>query len=99
MAESMKVIARPDAIRLIQEHGGALYVWTELRRCCSGGMTLLKTAAKPPGRRSFERFDAPGFELWFDPGSRTPPSELHVDARGWKRKRVEAYWNGCAFAI
>jgi hypothetical protein len=47
----------------------------------------------------FQLFDAEGFELWFDPGAMHPPDELHLDLAGFRRKRVVAYWNGCALAI
>jgi hypothetical protein len=38
-----------------------------------------------------------GFEIWFDPGALAPPAELHLEIRGWRAKRVDAYWNGCIF--
>jgi hypothetical protein len=40
-----------------------------------------------------------GFELWFDPGGLQSPDALHFDVRGWRTKRVEAYWNGCVFVV
>jgi hypothetical protein len=95
----MKVIAGPEAARLIQEHGGRLFVWTDLHRCCSGNITYLKTGSALVEGRHFERTDAAGFELWFDFGSKTPPDELFLEAKGWKKRRVEAYWNGCVYAI
>lgn len=55
-------------------------------------------SAPEPGRRLI-RFDAEGFELWFDPGPRPAADELHLDVKGFRRKRAEAYWNGCAFAV
>ena len=41
--------------------------------------------------------DAP-FELYVALGGHGP-KELHVDARGRRRKRVEAYWDGCAWVV
>ena len=62
-------------------------------------MIYLKTGSAPePGRR-FARFDTEEFELWFDSGARPAPDELHLDVKGFRKKRVEAYWNGCAFAV
>ena len=95
----MRVVANAEAVRLIKDRGGKLYVWTDTHRCCSGGITYLKTDSEPKEGRRFERVDAEGFELWFAPGSHTPPDELHLDIKGSRRKRVEAYWNGCVFAI
>lgn len=97
--KGMEVIADADVIELIRQRGGRLYVWADPHKCCSGNMTYLITASERRAGRRFERFDADGFELWFDPGSLTPPDELHLDVKGWRKKRVEAYWNGCAFAI
>lgn len=96
----MIVVTKPEVADLIRANGGRIYVWTDPHRCCSGAVTYLKSGSAPePGRR-FVRFDANGFELWFDPGARPAPDELHLDMKGFRRKkRVEAYWDGCAFAI
>ena len=93
------VVSTPSVIAAIQEHGGRIYVWTDPRHCCGGGVTYLLTAAERPRGHEFRRLDAEGFELFFDPGGRHQPDELHLDLKGIRRKRVEAYWNGCAFAV
>ncbi len=63
-------------------------------------MTYLNTGSSPPpGKRGFRTVDVEGFELFFDPGRLDPPDELHFEIKGWRKKRVEAYWNGCAFAL
>jgi hypothetical protein len=95
----MKVVAPPEVASFVEERGGRLFVWTDLRRCCSGGMTYLETGDAPAAGRSFRRFEAPGFELYLDPGAMAPPDELHLDVKGRRRRRVEAYWNGCVFAV
>ena len=57
-------------------------------------------ATDPPPGKAFRRVDgADGFELWVDPGGLTPPEELVLEVRGWRIKRVEAYWNGCVFVV
>ncbi|MET1012115.1 MAG: hypothetical protein ABWY83_07015 [Actinomycetota bacterium] len=95
----MRVVAPPDVGTLVRERGGTLYVWPDAKACCGGALTLLFTAAAPePGRR-FTRVEAEGFELWFDPGVLDPPDELHLGVRGRGTKRVEAYWNGCLYAV
>ena len=95
----MRVVASATVVDLIRERGGRLFVWTDPRRCCSGGVTYLLTGAEPRPGREFKRFDSDGFELWFDPGRMDLPDELHLDVKGLRKKRVEAYWNGCVFAI
>jgi hypothetical protein len=70
----------------------------------------LEAATEPPGtsrrtkftrasrrRHRFDRIDGNGVELYLDRGRMEPPAELHIDLRGWRNKRVEAYWNGCVF--
>ncbi len=95
----MEIIATPAVRDLVRREGGSLYVWTDPHRCCSGAMTSLVTSMTPAVGRRFEHHVARGFDLWFDPGARTPPDELHLDVKGWRNKRVEAYWNGCVFAV
>ena len=95
----MRVVASPEVAEVVRAQGGRLFVWTELQRCC-GPATYLKTAVEPPGEtRRFTLVDADGFALHFDPGRMSPPDELHLEVKGRRKRRVEAYWNGCAFAI
>ena len=90
----MKVVASPRAVELVQERGGSLYVWrTSPGRCCSG-TTFLRTSDKPPRGIEFTRTAFEPFELHLAPGVR--PDTLELEAR---RKRVEAYWNGCAWVV
>jgi hypothetical protein len=95
----MHVVVSPEAERLVRERGGRIYVWTDRQRCC-GGATYLTTATTPPRGRPFRKVDGPeDFDLFVDLGRRSAPDELRLDARGWRRRRVEAYWNGCVFVI
>ena len=95
----MKVLATPEVVDLVRDRGGRLYVWTDPRRCCGGGMTYLLTASQARPGRTFKRVPAEGFQLLFDSGSMQPPEELHLEVKGRRTKRVEAYWNGCVFAV
>ena len=95
----MKIVATAEAALLLEAEGGRIYVRTDRSRCCSGPMTYLLTSTDPVEGHQFELVGGEGFECWFDPGNLTPPDEIHLDVKGWRKKRVEAYWNGCAFAI
>ena len=95
----MRVIADTAVTEFVRTVGGRLYVWTDPRHCCSGKMTFLDTAATPPVGRHFQRHEAVGFELWFDAGTLKSPSELHLEVKGRRKKRVAAYWDGCVFAV
>jgi hypothetical protein len=93
----MRVVATAEVDQLIRRRGGLLYVWPDHQRCCQGA-TYLLTSSSPPRGRTFHPVEGlDGFELWFDPGNLTPPDELQLDVKGWRTKRVEAYWNGCVF--
>jgi hypothetical protein len=41
--------------------------------------------------------DVRGFELLFDGRGWGEPEFLELDLRGWRRRRVGAFWNGLAY--
>jgi hypothetical protein len=106
----VEVVATPRAVEHIRRQGGTLWVWLDPHQCLVGAYTYLEAHTQPPGTsfqtkftrasrlpHRFLRVPSDGFELYFDPGKLDPPEELHVDLRGWRNKRIEAYWNGCVF--
>jgi hypothetical protein len=107
----MKVVASPRAVGHIRQQGGRVWVWLDPHRCLVASYTYLDAATEAPGTSRKTRFtrasrqphrflsvEADGFELLFDPGRLDPPQELHIALKGWRNKRIEAYWNGCVFA-
>jgi hypothetical protein len=95
----VNVVASPEVGAFVLEHGGRLFVWTEARRCCGGAMTFLSAGSLPKDDRTFERVDAGTFELWFAAGRTARPDELRLELKGRRHQHVEAYWDGCVFAI
>ncbi len=94
----MRVVASEAAAGLIEEQGGRVYVWLKKGRCC-GGVTTLATSREAPEGKEFERTEASqGFDLYLDARLSRLPDELQLDVRRFPR-RVEAYWNGCAWVI
>jgi hypothetical protein len=91
------VQATPEAVRLVQERGGQLYVWAKRSRCCHGSLTFLETSSEPR-ERTVRRVDADGIELYLDQGLGNP-EELLIEAKGRRRKHVHAYWDGCAYVV
>ncbi len=92
----MRVVASERAVELIGERGGKLYVWVTRSKCCNGLQTL-RTATETPSHTTFARSEAgTGFELFLPAALGRLPDELHVDAGRFSR-RVEAYWDGCAW--
>jgi hypothetical protein len=94
----MRVLASDAAEELIAEQGGRLYVWPKKARCCNG-LTTLVSSFGPPPKKDFRRADASArFELYLPAGLAPLPDELHVEAHRFPR-RVESYWNGCAWVV
>ena len=96
----MKVLATPEARSFVREHGGLLFVWVKAPRgMVRGAFRFLKTSTTPPeDALDWQRFETKGFVLFLPPGLRKP-RELHVEVTGRLRRRVEAFWEGCAFVI
>ena len=93
----MRVQASPEAVQLIQEQGGKLYVRAKRSRCCHGSLTFLETSNEP-AKRSYRRVSADEIELYLDERL-GDPEELVIEARGRRRKHVHAYWDGCAYVV
>ena len=93
----MRVVASPEVRQIVREGGGRLFVWAKTSRCC-GAITYLKASLEAP-EREFRRVEAEGMEVYLAAGIRELPEELHVEARGRRRRRLEAYWDGCAYVV
>jgi len=93
----MRLEASPEAIALVQEQGGTLYVWAKRSRCCHGSITFLETSSEPV-ERPFRRVDAEEIELYLDTRL-GEPEELVIEAKGRRHRHVHAYWDGCAYVV
>jgi hypothetical protein len=91
----VNLVVSQGAAEAIAERGGRLYVWPRRSGCCGANFTLAAATAPPP-RKEFRREPVSGFELYVPTKLARFPAELHVDARG-RSRRIEAYWNGCAW--
>jgi hypothetical protein len=95
----VRVVASPEAVDLVRERGGRLYVWTKSSRCCSRRLTWLEASTEPGERRAFRRVERAPIELYVPSGLSRLPEELVIEARGRRRRHLEAYWDGCAWVI
>ena len=97
----MRVEVSPDAAAFVAAHGGRLWVWTaHPLRCCAGVPAYMHAATgEPAGRVGFARIPVPGLELWFLAPAGVQPDVLEIGLRGRRRPRVEAYWDGCLYAL
>ena len=94
----MRVVVSESASELIEAQGGRLYVWLKRARCC-GSLTTLATASEPPAERAFRQVESGrAFELYVPLGLTRLPDELHLDVPR-RRRRVEAYWDGCVWVV
>ena len=93
----MRVIVSEEAASFIEEKGGRLYVWPTRAGCCGG--RSLRAAPAAANRIEFaRRGDLRQFELHMPAALARLPEELHLELRRFPR-RVEAYWNGCAWIV
>ncbi len=96
----MRVLASAEARSHIRERGGLLFV----RVVRSGGavrgaIRLLRVSTEPPpDALEWQRVETKGFLVFLPPGLRAP-KELHIEVRGFFRRRIEAFWDGCAFVV
>jgi hypothetical protein len=95
----MRIVATPEARSWIRESGGLLFVRVSRIASVRGLMRHLEVTTEPPmDALDYQRFETKGFLVFLQPGIR-PPRELHVAVVGWLRRRVAAFWNGCAFVV
>jgi hypothetical protein len=95
MTSSMRILTSAAARSLIRERGGMLFVWAAQR----GHLRVLRTSTEPPGDAfDWQRLEAKEFLVFLPPRMRHP-RELHLEAGGWIRRRIDAFWNGCAYVL
>jgi hypothetical protein len=96
----MRVIASEEAVGFVRERGGRAFVWPlELEGPSLGqGVFALEVATESPGAdRGFVRFAGEEIDILFDATVHGVPDELHLAIKGWRHKRLCAYWNGHSY--
>jgi hypothetical protein len=92
----VRVVASDPATQLIDQQGGRLYVWLKRGRCC-GNVIALASSTRAPANKHFRAVACgSSFELYLPSSLTREPDELHLEVRRFPR-RIEAYWNGCAW--
>jgi hypothetical protein len=94
----VEIVVSDEARKLIAERGGRLYVSVKTARCCNRLQTL---ATKSTVENTADYRPAPaddGFELFLPRHLSRLPDELHLAVRRFPR-RLEAYWDGCAWIV
>src|SRR5688572_9809691 len=95
----MWIDATPEACTFVKEGGGVLFLPAPGFAGLAGGLTILEAATDPAADAlDCRRLQVRGF-LLFVPGQMRLPHELHVQLRGRFRRRIDALWNGCIYAV
>jgi len=97
----MRVEVSPEAEEFVRGRGGQVWVWAAHPRvCCSATPAYMHaTTQAPPDLSGFSSVHMAGLEVWFRiPGDRRP-DVLEIGLRGKRHPRVEAYWDGCFYAL
>ena len=95
----MRIKATPEARSWIREQGGLLFVRLSRVLSARGAMrSLLVSTEPPPDAFDYQRFETRGFVLFLQPGV-IPPNEMHVEVVGRVKRRLAAFWNGCAYVV
>jgi hypothetical protein len=96
----MRIVATPEVRSHVMERGGLLFV--RIRKGMgvhAGGIATLETSTEPPpDALEWRRFEARGL-LVFVPRTMRLPRTLSLDVKGRFRRRVAAFWNGCAYVM
>jgi len=100
METEMKLVASPGATEFVLAHGRRLWVWASSTACCGGTRFIEASTSAPADADRFLGLPSADFELFVRAaGPGRLPDELHIDIGGIRRRRVRAFWNGCAYLV
>jgi hypothetical protein len=93
----MDVRASDPALEHVRAHGGEVWIWLDVQRCCSGAVSRLRASCQAPSGcrgRETRRFEPMlvgdvMLHLWL--GAGRPPDEQRIDVRGRFRPRLAAH--------
>lgn len=97
----MRVDVSPEAAEFVRRQGGKLWVWAaHPRGCCSGTPAYMHAATTPADDVSgFVSVHTTSLDIWFRGPACEQPDVLEIGIHGKRHPRVEAYWDGCMFAL
>jgi hypothetical protein len=99
--DAVRVDASPEAAEFVRRQGGQLWVWVARPwACCWGTPAYMHAATTPPGDVSdFSPVPTTGMDVWFRAPAGREPDVLEIGMRGKRHPHVEAYWDGCVYAL
>jgi hypothetical protein len=101
LEDAVRVDVSAEAEDFVRGQGGKVWVWVARPwACCWGTPAFMYAAtAPPPGMSGFSPADSSELEVWFRAPAGRMPDVLEIEMRGRRHPRVEAYWDGCAYAL
>jgi hypothetical protein len=99
--EVVQVEVSPEAEEFVRQQGGRVWVWVARpSMCCWGTPAFMHAATEPPpGLSGFSPVSSAALDVWFRVPAGRVPEVLEIVLRGKRRPRVEAYWDGCIYAL
>jgi hypothetical protein len=96
----VRIVADRKAREYLLAQGGTATVTARSQRCCTGALTtlVLRTEA-PDDPTSYERLVDNGLVVYYRSARGAHPDELVLKLKGSRHPRIEALWDGCAYAI
>lgn len=96
----MRIVVEPKAREYLAAQGDVVTVAARSQRCCTGALTTLAVQTRAPADPSrYERFEDQGVVVYYYSARGAHPDELVFKLKGLRRPRLEALWDGCAYAI
>jgi hypothetical protein len=98
---AVRVDVSPEAEEFVRGQGGQLWVWVARPwACCWGTPAYMHAATTPPDNVSeFSPVRTASLDVWFRAPAGREPDVLEIGMRGKRHPRVEAYWDGCVYAL
>lgn len=98
---AVRVDVSPEAEEFVRRQGGQVWVWAAHPRvCCWGTPAFMHAATEaPPGMSGFSPVPSEGLDVWFRIPAGRLPDVLEIGLRGKRHPRVEAFWDGCTYAL
>jgi hypothetical protein len=99
-ARTPHIEATPEGEREVRRRGGLLFVWPKHHGGRFGGVTCCgPPRISQPRLLEYRRVRVGRILVLLSPRLRRLPSKLELALTGWRRRRIAAYWDGCAFAM
>jgi hypothetical protein len=99
--DAVKVDVSPEAEEFVRGQGGQLWVWVARPWACCWGTPAYMHAAttRPDDASDFSPVRTTSLDVWFRAPAGREPDVLEISMRGKRHPRVEAYWDGCIYAL